>query len=1012
MSRFDHRLAAGAGRAWPVLSWGPLCRGCTAPMATVMATRTAKLMAMLMAALLWTSAPRALAAAVTYQATALGGDAWRYDYAVKNDGSPGVIEEFTIFFELGLYADLAVAASPAGWDALVAQPDAGLPADGFFDALALGAGLTSGEEAFFSVTFIYSGPGAPGAQSFDVVDPLTFDVIERGRTRTALALPEPGSAWLLLAAVGILFALRRRGTSLALGSAAVLLATGGCGGGSGQAGTPQAATNRQQALAVGSTTGGSVGGLTVDALVLKAERRTGRTLFEYDYQLRVSNAGAPLLGVTVELLGAGTGTQVVDGSALVGALAGGATVTTPDTITLRQDRSSALQLNQLSWRFALAPVVQGTAAVGAALANATVTVTDRAQNPACYEPTIYTSGLGSFACTVRPGLAAPLLVVVQDAFQAYPPLVSIVDSLPPDGSVLVTNATPLTTAIVSQLAPNGSALSIAKNPLLIDLAKFATIRANVMAQLQAVRAALGLPADYDPFTTPIVAATPDQPGNTADHVLEMLRFTNVNGVNRVGTIDNPGGVVLAGLSSGPPLPAPSPGALALGSTMQQMAHAFNACFALTVNQRVLASDTGIPAIQGGPEVTSLGGACQSLWHPQYLHSGYRAGQRYYVALRDVAMVGATFALPEIMLFRDDTSAADNDVAVLNFRLVDANGVSANAIEVVRKLPGSATFQHPSDWWLHGNRGLVDASVQPVIRRSEQLVPNPGTAPFQLTGASRFEAGLNVFINKDGPASAGLRAVRAAGPGLPPAGLVLTRPNPSIVTDQNWMNIRRKDGLTDPANATFAGSTGNTFQMQRTESISEPGWIEVRPNPNAGNSDNQSFPTWAHPKDYGRAPGTQDYIDFARLPAGSVYTLEYFYDGETTPRHVETRTILAPVTPSTYAKNLQWLDLTAETRRYLDPSDALAQPLSGMALAWLANPFAESAASAGVYTFNGSQVVNDSIIDFPRGATSAQAVAPVGVPFPALTSTGTSGRNIQLRYRMLDGSYKDSFTRYN
>jgi hypothetical protein len=84
----------------------------------------------------------------------------------------------------------------------------------------------------------------------------------------------------------------------------------------------------------------------------------------------------------------------------------------------------------------------------------------------------------------------------------------------------------------------------------------------------------------------------------------------------------------------------------------------------------------------------------------------------------------------------------------------------------------------------------------------------------------------------------------------------------------------------------------------------------------------------------------------------------------------------------------------------------------MSLAWTTNPFAETAASAGVYTYNGSQVVNDAIISVSRGATSAQAVAPAGAPFPALTSTGTSGRSIQLRYRMLDGSYKDSFTRYN
>jgi hypothetical protein len=1002
MSRFDPRLAAGAGRAClglvrSMLSWlhHPR-RACVALLAT----------------LLWSASAPSLAAAVTYQATALGGDAWRYDYVVKNDGSPAAIEEFTIFFELGLYADLAVAASPADWDALVVQADPGLPADGFFDALALGAGLMSGEEALFSVSFTYSGAGTPGVQEFQVVDPVSFDIIERGFTSAAVALPEPGTLpLLLLAGVALLAFRNRRRLSHALGGAVVLLAMAGCGGGSGQAGDQQAASGRQQALAVGSPAGGSLAGLSVDSLTLTAERRISRTVFEYDYRLRVANAGGPLVGVTVALVGTGAGTQVVDGFAVAGALAAGAMGTTSDTITIRQDRTKPLQLSQLSWHFAVAPVIEGTAAVGAALANATVQVTDRAKAPACYESPIYTDSLGSFTCTVRPGLTAPLLVVVRDPFQAYQPLVSIVDSLPPAGSALVTNATPLTTAIVSQLAPNGNALALREDPSLIDLAKLATIKANVLAQLQDVLVALGAPAGYDPFTTPIVAATPNRPGNTADHILEMLRFSTVNGVNRMGTIDNPGGVALAGLAPGAVLPAPSPGALALGSTMQQMTDALNACFALPVNQRVLAVNTSIPANQGGSEVTSLGAACQNIWDADYRNSGFRSGQRHFGLLRDSAMVGAAFGVPEIMLFRDDTTAADSDIAVLNFRFVDANGISSNIIEVTRKFPGSATAQHPSDWWVHGNRGVVDASVRPVIRRSEQLVLNPGTAPFQNTGASRFEAGLDFFVNKDGPGSAGLRAVRATGPGLPPAGLVLTRPDPSIVTDQNWMNIRRKDGLTDPASATFSGNNGNNFLLQRTRAITGLDAFVMRPNPNAGNTTNV-FPNWAHPMDYGLSPTNDPFIDFSQLNTGTNYTYEFFYDGETAPRHVETRAILAPVTPATFAANLQWNELTAETRRYLSTTDPLAQPQTVMNLSWITNPFAETVGSAGVYTFSGSQVVNDAIINFPRGATSAQAVAPVGVPFPALTNTGTSGRNIQLRYRMLDGSYKDTLTRYN
>jgi hypothetical protein len=449
----------------------------------------------------------------------------------------------------------------------------------------------------------------------------------------------------------------------------------------------------------------------------------------------------------------------------------------------------------------------------------------------------------------------------------------------------------------------------------------------------------------------------------------------------------------------------------LGSTMQQMTNAFNACFALPVNQRALAVDTSIPANQGGAEVTSLGVACQNLWHPAYRHSGYRSGQRYFGALRDSAMVGATFALPEIMLFRDDTTAADNDVAVLNFRLVDANGISTNTIEVARKLPGSATAQHPSDWWLQGNLAVVDATIRPFIRRGEQLVATPGVAPFQNAGTSRFDAGLELYVNKDGPSSAGLRAARITGPGLPQPGIVLTRPNPAVITDQTWMNIKNKVGNTDPAVATFS-SESNIFMLQRTQGLTGANATAVRPNPNNGNTNNAAFQTWAHPLDYGFPIGSLDFIDFAQLRSGNVYTFEFFYEGETAPRHVETRTTLAPVTPATFAVNLQWIDLTGDTRRYLEPSDPLAQALATMNLAWIANQFAETVASAGVYTFGNGQTVNDSIVNVVRGATTAQAVAPQNATFPALTNTGSSGRTIQLRYRMLDGSYKDSLTRYN
>ena len=167
-------------------------------------------------------------------------------------------------------------------------------------------------------------------------------------------------------------------------------------------------------------------------------------------------------------------------------------------------------------------------------------------------------------------------------------------------------------------------------------------------------------------------ATPTQGGNTADQVIETLRFTQVAGVRHIATVDNPtASVPLAGATTtNPPV--------------------------LPVASRVLAVDNTVPATQGGWTVTAMAPACRGIAHADYLHSGYRFGQRFYGLLNDTAMVGAQFMAAEIMFYEDDTSAADHDTAVLNVRFVDTNGVVATLIETLRKLPGSATAAHPSD----------------------------------------------------------------------------------------------------------------------------------------------------------------------------------------------------------------------------------------------------------------------------------------------------------------------------
>ncbi len=796
-------------------------------------------------------------------------------------------------------------------------------------------------------------------------------------------------------------------------AATFLVACGGGGGNSTASKAQSEATKR--ALAVGSVISGSQS-VQVDAMELRAQRRISRTVYEYDYRLTLRNTGALLMGVVVQVGSTGPGTTTVDGTVNAGTLSAGATLTPDDLITIRHDRLLPFAPTQITWQVSAAGGIVGTAAVGAALANANVSLTDSTGSGVCAEAKVVTTGTGSFQCTVRAGKTAPFLVVVTEPFGAYPPMVSVVATAPAPGSTLVANATPLTTAIVGQLSPNGNALSVLDDPGLINLAALSQITANVMTQIAPVLSALGAPPGYDPFVTPIVAATPTQAGNTADMVVEMLRFTVVNGVPQVGVLGSPGVTVpIANATTVSPLVLPpvSPAALTLASSLSLFTQSYKNCFALPVATRVIAVDNSVPVNQGGRKVTQMAPQCQQVAHPIYLNSGYTWGQRMYNLLQASSMEGATFSLPEVMLFLDDTSPADNDRAVLNIRYVDANGVAGNVVEVIQKLPGTATAVWPTDWWAYGNREPIDSLVRSFVRRSEQFVLNPGVAPFVNAGTSRYEAGIEVFINKDGPGSADMRAARVTGPGLPPAGLVYTRPDPAIISDGNWLTIRNKTGLTDPASASFSNA-GNIFRLHRTLGLAGSAATTTRPNPNAGNGNTTQFVDWAHPLDYGAAVGTatENYIDFAALRAHNIYTIEVFYSGEIAPRHVLTKRMLTAVTPATFAGNLQWLSLTQASLDLLDPAHVLAAAQPTVNLSWLGNPFAETAASAGFYTFGAGQSISDAVIGVASGATSTTGFAPAGFVFPALTSDGSSSRTIQLRYRMLDGSYKDSLARYN
>lgn len=150
----------------------------------------------------------ASAATISYQASHLGGTSWEYSYTITNDTLGVALEEFTIFFAVGEYQNLAVTASPIDWDSVVIEPNDQLPDDGYFDALAQVAGIPAGASfGGFKVSFDFLGVGTPGSQPFEFVDPDTFAVLESGNTTV---VPLPAAGWLLGTGVLALVAGRRR----------------------------------------------------------------------------------------------------------------------------------------------------------------------------------------------------------------------------------------------------------------------------------------------------------------------------------------------------------------------------------------------------------------------------------------------------------------------------------------------------------------------------------------------------------------------------------------------------------------------------------------------------------------------------------------------------------------------------------------------------------------------------------------------------------------------------------
>ena len=136
---------------------------------------------------------------IRYETTELGSGKWQYTYEVINLSLSVPIEEFTIWFKYGDYADLSITTTAlqgpsTNWSEVFWNPEPELLDDGAYDALTLDlVGIGVGENVSgFSVSFDWLGVGEPGSQYYEIIDPVTFETIEDGYT-----IPEPGTLLLL-----------------------------------------------------------------------------------------------------------------------------------------------------------------------------------------------------------------------------------------------------------------------------------------------------------------------------------------------------------------------------------------------------------------------------------------------------------------------------------------------------------------------------------------------------------------------------------------------------------------------------------------------------------------------------------------------------------------------------------------------------------------------------------------------------------------------------------------------
>ncbi|MBK4735874.1 Ig-like domain-containing protein [Noviherbaspirillum pedocola] len=641
-------------------------------------------------------------------------------------------------------------------------------------------------------------------------------------------------------------------------------------------------------------------------------------------------------------------------------------------------------------------VLVGTVATGAALAGAIVTITDHNGASACVETNITSAADGSFSCTLKEGEQAPFYVIATDPTGKNSPMTSVVIKTPESGLTGTVNVTPLTTAIVLSVTGDGSPQDFVSKGT-IDPTALASMTDKVVAQLGPMLSTLQMPTGYNPFTSQIMPSMNGVAGNGADTILDLLRITHdAQGQIAIGSVGTTSTVPLGSTSIVSQSIADSFSVMVdLSKALPIEGQLMNACFTLPVSSRVLGTDTSVPASSGGPTITGMAAACQNLFSngsnangaPAFRDNGYSAGQFFYAVGTSNDLTGVQIAMPQILSFIPAAkSLSGKDEAILDFNYVDKQGNMGDIVTTARYVPNSATPDHPVNWWLVGNQGSVDITVHDLVRQFVQTNPN------NTDNFSSFQSGVQFAINAGGPGSVNangdmLNMARVKGPGLPAAGIVLSR----NVYGPGNMDLFNITGSTT-SGAACGGYATNCSEMWLARTMGLTGAAATTA-------------ATTSPGAFGWIPQGSGF-DVSQFTDGQHYQVELFYGSNTGAADATVSVLMIEGVPAaTDAADLGWVDMGSNTSAALTTGGEYSGSPSSIPVDWNYGMSADIVTGAAVsLDIYGSLAGGVAV---PLGAQSVTVPTP---DLPALSDSNT--RAIRLDYRTPSTLRKSSVFSYN